>query len=73
MRNKKRCGRQVRREGGREGGREGTYLPSHSLNSGVSSSLKRGTRMSTLLPRRVRMFFTKVPKRGWGLMQLSGT
>mmetsp|Transcript_1414 Transcript_1414/g.6173 ORF Transcript_1414/g.6173 Transcript_1414/m.6173 type:complete len:241 (-) Transcript_1414:245-967(-) len=42
------------------------------LYSGVWVSRKRGSRMSTLAPRRVRMFRERVPKRGWGLITLSG-
>mmetsp|Transcript_55111 Transcript_55111/g.118271 ORF Transcript_55111/g.118271 Transcript_55111/m.118271 type:complete len:200 (+) Transcript_55111:1436-2035(+) len=44
-----------------------------SLNSGVFVSWKRGTRMSTLLPRRLRILAVSVGKRGCELMHASGT
>mmetsp|Transcript_10386 Transcript_10386/g.19088 ORF Transcript_10386/g.19088 Transcript_10386/m.19088 type:complete len:309 (-) Transcript_10386:729-1655(-) len=50
-------------------------LPSttgHPSNSGVRVSRKRGIRMSTLLPLRLRMFCVSAPKRGCGLMHASG-
>mmetsp|Transcript_38148 Transcript_38148/g.118624 ORF Transcript_38148/g.118624 Transcript_38148/m.118624 type:complete len:233 (-) Transcript_38148:383-1081(-) len=39
----------------------------------VASSTNSGMRMSTLAPRRQRMFCVRVPKRGCGLMHVSGT
>mmetsp|Transcript_30186 Transcript_30186/g.93715 ORF Transcript_30186/g.93715 Transcript_30186/m.93715 type:complete len:228 (+) Transcript_30186:1397-2080(+) len=50
---------------------DGSAVPFSTLEE--ASSAKSGTRMSTLPPRRQRIFAVRVPKRGCGLMQVSGT